>query len=826
ASVNRGDQSRDSSDSERNRGSREDVGSQAAETQAPPPPPPPPVVLPIDTYREEILEHVRNNRVTVIHGETGSGKSTRIPVMLVEEALDQMAAAAAAAEAGGAGPDAGAGAGAAGSAPVRRPRMFVSQPRRAATRALVQRVKQEAEISGRGWGVGMRLGHGVREGPPRAEVTFATTGYLARLLARYPGVLNSHTHLIIDEVHERSVDTDLLCLFAKRLVETHPTLRLIVMSATLSANLISEYYGLKSAPLFVGARRFPVRQVYVHQLAEKLSYRKVLKTACDSIELATSDSNAKVTSKVHSLQTNLAVQVARAIGSPGSAVLIFVPGMATILEIMNLFELISSADVTYKVIPFHSDLPKEELMPAFGPVGETVVKIVVATNSAESSITLPDVDNVICLGSCKEMVFDPQTNRKTLTPVWISRASAVQRAGRTGRVRPGTVYRLYSRIMGEEIMAEHSMSEMLRLPLDALILDLKNMMPDSPVIPILESTVEPPNLQSVHRSLESLHAMGFISSPNDAGVLTDTGRFASGLGVDLELGRMVALGGRLGVLSEALAMAVVLSHPPPFVRASHMVTADPDEANAIVGRSFLAQSVFDRGLYSDTLASVRVLREYLVRAVAGNTPQKSFCRLFSLSYPRMEQLVSTLYVINSRAEDLAGEAIPMVPRDPASDADLANTLRLLLAWTFPRNLIKMKVDTKRHASVLDLKDTGRAVQVGLQGHAIKSKNLKYLIPAVYPGMKKIDVRPLQPFYKSVYQTPSRMSVGPFVAAWRLWNVLNELRGQPSASPPSTSSSSAATTTTTTSTTSSPPVADDQSGGGGGGGGGGANEVQA
>lgn len=78
--------------------------------------------------------------------------------------------------------------------------MFVSQPRRAATRALAQRVRQEAEISGRGWSVGLRLGHGVREGSQNAEVTFATTGYLARLLASNPRVLNSHTHLIIDEV--------------------------------------------------------------------------------------------------------------------------------------------------------------------------------------------------------------------------------------------------------------------------------------------------------------------------------------------------------------------------------------------------------------------------------------------------------------------------------------------------------------------------------------------------------------------------------------------------------------------------------------------------
>lgn len=133
----------------------------------------PPLTLPIDAHREKILKHVRNNRVTVIHGETGSGKSSRLPVMLIEDAMER----------GG-----------------RRAKMFVSQPRRAATRALAQRVREEAKESGGKWNVAMRLGHGVREGPRGAEVTFATTGYIVRLIANSPGLLDSHTHLIIDEV--------------------------------------------------------------------------------------------------------------------------------------------------------------------------------------------------------------------------------------------------------------------------------------------------------------------------------------------------------------------------------------------------------------------------------------------------------------------------------------------------------------------------------------------------------------------------------------------------------------------------------------------------
>lgn len=136
--------------------------------------------LPIDAHRETILEHIRNNRVTVIHGETGSGKSSRIPVMIVEDALERS--------------------GDGDAAEVPRPRMFVSQPRRAAARALAQRVREESERTGVKFGVAMRLGHGVREGPPKAEVTFATTGYIVRLIANSPGLLDSHTHLIIDEV--------------------------------------------------------------------------------------------------------------------------------------------------------------------------------------------------------------------------------------------------------------------------------------------------------------------------------------------------------------------------------------------------------------------------------------------------------------------------------------------------------------------------------------------------------------------------------------------------------------------------------------------------
>ncbi|KAG5189754.1 P-loop containing nucleoside triphosphate hydrolase protein, partial [Tribonema minus] len=142
--------------------------------------------LPIDDHRDEILQHINDHRVTIIHGETGCGKSSRVPLMLLEEL----------------------GSGRHGA------RMFVSQPRRIAAKALMDRVRQASceDL------IGMRLGHGMRTEGPQTRVWFVTAGYLVRLLAHHPEAFSEHTHLIIDEVHERSVDTDILCLLAKRLL--------------------------------------------------------------------------------------------------------------------------------------------------------------------------------------------------------------------------------------------------------------------------------------------------------------------------------------------------------------------------------------------------------------------------------------------------------------------------------------------------------------------------------------------------------------------------------------------------------------------------------
>ena len=134
----------------------------------------------------------------------------------------------------------------------------------------------------------------------------------------------------------------------------------------------------------------------------------------------------------------------------------------SVVAITELVESVTMPGTRFTCIPIHSDIPFEDQMLVFSASKADEVKIVIATNAAESSLTLPEVDNVICLGLCKQIVYNEASHRQMLTPTWISRASATQRAGRTGRVRPGTVYRMYARDCYESCMDPFEPGEMLR----------------------------------------------------------------------------------------------------------------------------------------------------------------------------------------------------------------------------------------------------------------------------------------------------------------------------------------------------------------------------
>ena len=182
-------------------------------------------------------------------------------------------------------------------------------------------------------------------------------------------------------------------------------------------------------------------------------------------------------------------------------------------------------------------------------------------------------------GTAKELTYNAATHRSMLDQVWISQSSAVQRAGRTGRVRPGSVYRLYGRDRYLRMNA-FTTSEIHRQPLDKVVLDLMTLETDLTAASMLSETVEPPSIDSVLRSYHELHSSNLITSPSsDEADVTNMGSFVAQLGVDLHLGRLVGLSAQSGMLIDGCSLAATLSQPrSPWRIASPLIHQDPQES--------------------------------------------------------------------------------------------------------------------------------------------------------------------------------------------------------------------------------------------------------
>lgn len=352
------------------------------------------------------------------------------------------------------------------------------------------------------------------------------------------------------------------------------------MSATLAAGLYQSYFEVQHPVIFVGARRFPVREVYLEDLGKNFPLlSKMQLTVSGLVEECTKlkckrPPSPSYLEKLYSVVAYLAT----VIGKPGSAVLVFVPGMNDIVAISEMIEQLFVPGLSFKCLPVHGDIPFEDQMSVFSEAGPKEVKIIIATNAAESSVTLPDCDHVVCLGMCKQIVYNEASHRQMLTPTWISRASATQRAGRTSRVRAGgTVYRLYTRDVFERWMEPFEPGEMVRIPLDSVILMLKQIVSEEAVTDVLSSCLEPPDIKTIEKSFQSLFDSHFITSPDDACKVTTLGRFVSALGIDLALGSLIGLGIQFGVGAEAIQIAGILSFPKsPWVISNPLIHTPKD----------------------------------------------------------------------------------------------------------------------------------------------------------------------------------------------------------------------------------------------------------
>eukprot|EP00929_Paragymnodinium_shiwhaense_P065800 TRINITY_DN32962_c0_g1_i1.p1 TRINITY_DN32962_c0_g1~~TRINITY_DN32962_c0_g1_i1.p1 ORF type:complete len:1408 (+),score=321.58 TRINITY_DN32962_c0_g1_i1:119-4342(+) len=605
--------------------------------------------LPIRLRADEVIPQLcAESTVCCLVGETGSGKSTQVPQMLMEEAAKNQQ-------------------------PIR---VCVTQPRRVAALNLAKRVMEEIGEENLGESIGYRIGG---ESLPGEHIDFCTTGYLLQLLLNAPEEFGRYTHIVIDEVHERSSENDLLCLVVRLLVLTaNPGMRLVIMSATMQSDLFSKYFSvctkLPVAQVFVGARCFPVEEIFLDELPSRFKGQLMCQGEVNKrIQDLFSEQNLKP-DKVKRLDPRhcekfqgIVVDVIRLIAEPGGTILVFLPGISEISSLWEearYLEEEGGAASEIRVYPLHSMIPREEQEMVFKEPPEGVTNVVLATDIAESSITLPHVTAVIDLGLHRRVDHSSNSTFAALATKWISKAAAKQRSGRAGRTQPGVCIRMYTSTFKEKCMTDFEPPEAQAMPLHRLYLQAKQLAEKLAVSmggkapgtakDLLLGLVQPPDVARIHTARETNAEMGTICGGGEEAKITALGRLCLQLPVDLKVGRLVWLGVLYGIPADAVVLGAAFSSNEPFSSPTPLFIREEQVFVDKLRGSTSARLLFDGGSMSEPLMQRQLFLELIQQfhkeewvygskaKVAKMRRQHTadFCIRYSLSRGRMEHMVS------------------------------------------------------------------------------------------------------------------------------------------------------------------------------------------
>ncbi|KAL9324999.1 hypothetical protein ACSQ67_005644 [Phaseolus vulgaris] len=456
------------------------------------------------------------------------------------------------------------------------------------------------------------------------HVLFCTTGILLRRLLDDKN-LKGITHIIVDEIHERGINEDFLLVVLKDLLACKPELKLILMSATLDAELFSSYFNSVSTMKIPGFT-YPVRTHFLEDILEMSGYRLTPENQFDDygqeriwkmdkqvprkrksqLSSSVEDVLRAADFNYYSLQTreSLSCWNPDCIGfnhieyilcnicedeRPGS-ILVFMIGWDDInaLKEKLLQNPVLSDPNRVLLLMCHGSMDSLEQRLMFEEPKDGVRKIVLATNIAETSITINDIVFVIDCGKAKESSYDALNNTRCLLPTWISKVSVQQRKGRAGRVQPGECYHLYPRCVYDSFK-EHQLPEILRMPLQSLCLQIKSLKLGS-ISEFLSRALQAPEILAVQNAIQYLKTIGALDKNEN---LTILGRQLAVLPMEPKLGKMLIFGVIFNCLDPILTIVAGLSVRDPFLTPLDK----KDLAQA-------AKSQFSHD-YSDHLAIVR-----------------------------------------------------------------------------------------------------------------------------------------------------------------------------------------------------------------------------
>ena len=518
--------------------------------------------LPIFYFKDSILEYMKQNRFIIISGNTGCGKSTQVPQYIYGLNCES--------------------------------RILMTQPRRIAAVSIAKRLAQEMHEK-----LGGKIGYHVSMNPrisPDTKIFVKTTGiFMEELIHKNL----DYTHIIIDEVHERDVYVDLVLALIKYYFEQNPfsKIKVILMSATIAENLFAKYLldcnndtevpTIKVAEELHKVTEFGLEDIIANFQKDEFVSTDLKKEIANFAQICLSQ-----VKPVPVFMDELFPIVAGIIEkieneNPGnySGVLIFVPGLAEIQELQSYLSRYFLNKTTLEFLILHSQISDDEQDMVFADY-QGKRKIILATNIAESSITISNIDFVIDFCLVKQTRFDEYQNTSILELKWCSKSSIQQRKGRTGRTNKGFYFRLITKRLYEKL-TDHPKAEILRTPLETPILKLKIYEPTKEPQDILMKTIEPPEEDKIINTLFRLEKMGALiqgeyinttginifrdklgvsiskKSENKvfykSGIITKVGRIFAELPIDIKYSRLIMIAYALGEIDLGITLAAIIS---------------------------------------------------------------------------------------------------------------------------------------------------------------------------------------------------------------------------------------------------------------------------
>jgi ATP-dependent RNA helicase DHX29 len=613
--------------------------------------------LPIAKYKDEILSILDHSQILVLSGETGCGKSTQVPAFILEDQLAR-------------------------GLPCK---IYCTEPRRISAVSLAQRVSRELGDSAGAVGtLSSLVGYSIRlesNTTRNTRLAFVTNGIALRMLEGGTGpngqgtAFDEITHIIIDEVHERSIESDFLLIVLKSLLSQRSDLKIILMSATVDADKLSNYFN-GCPTLHVPGRTFPVdvrfledaieyanwsiqeNSPYAINLHDK-SHKNRNRFEWDEDTVYGNDdeetlvegghqisSQSMRLEKRYSYQTINTVNLLDERAIPyelilrllerlcfedkeshhSSAVLIFMPGLG---EIRRMNDLLTEHHAfgdenSFRLYPLHSTLSSDNQSAVFDVPPQGVRKIVIATNIAETGITIPDITCVIDTGKHREMRFDEKRQLSRLVETFVAKSNAAQRRGRAGRVQNGLCFHLFTKIRHDTLLADHPLPEMMRLSLSDLALRIKIMKVKigTSIEDVLSRALDPPTPVNVQRAISALVEVRALTPSED---ITPMGRLLSMLPTDVHLGKFLLTAVLFRCLDPALTIAAALSSKSPFIVPMGM-EQEADRAKS----SFRVDN-------SDFLTIHNAFSSWR-RASENPSFVRKFCRVNFLSHQNLQQI--------------------------------------------------------------------------------------------------------------------------------------------------------------------------------------------